>query len=381
MHVACNEGCRITTNIKKILGLYSTFANFALPLREETNKPFKNDMEPLFEQLKSQAIACPQRIVLPESLEPRTLRAADRIIAEGIAKVYLIGNRDEILAKAAELGLPNLERATIINPEDGAAMEPYAQLFYELRKNKGVTIEDARKKVKDPLYLGCLLIKNGDADGQVAGAQNTTGNVLRAAFQVLKTAPGIKVVSGAFIMLLPEGSPYGERGIMVFGDCAVLPNPTAEELAQIAVSTEKTARDLAGIDPKVAMLSFSTKGSASHDNVTKVVEATRMAREMNPAMKIDGELQADAALVPSVGASKAPGSEIAGKANVLVFPDLGVGNIAYKLVQRLAGATAVGPVLQGLAAPVNDLSRGCNEEDVYKTILLTCNQAIAKANA
>ena len=320
-------------------------------------------MEPLFEQLKSQAIACPQRIVLPESLEPRTLRAADRIIAEGIAKVYLIGNRDEILAKAAELGLPNLERATIINPEDGAAMEPYAQLFYELRKNKGVTIEDARKKVKDPLYLGCLL------------------NVLRAAFQVLKTAPGIKVVSGAFIMLLPEGSPYGERGIMVFGDCAVLPNPTAEELAQIAVSTEKTARDLAGIDPKVAMLSFSTKGSASHDNVTKVVEATRMAREMNPAMKIDGELQADAALVPSVGASKAPGSEIAGKANVLVFPDLGVGNIAYKLVQRLAGATAVGPVLQGLAAPVNDLSRGCNEEDVYKTILLTCNQAIAKANA
>ena len=335
-------------------------------------------MEPLFEQLKSQAIACPQRIVLPESLEPRTLRAADRIIAEGIAKVYLIGNREEILAKATELGLPNLERATIINPEDGAAMEPYAQLFYELRKNKGVTLEDARKKVKDPLYLGCLLIKNGDADGQVAGAQNTTGNVLRAAFQVLKTAPGIKVVSGAFIMLLPEGSPYGERGIMVFGDCAVLPNPSAEELAQIAVSTEKTARDLAGIDPKVAMLSFSTKGSASHENVTKVVEATRMAREMNPAMKIDGELQADAALVPSVGASKAPGSEIAGHANVLVFPDLGVGNIAYKLVQRLAGATAVGPVLQGLAAPVNDLSRGCNEEDVYKTILLTCNQAIAK---
>ena len=207
---------------------------------------------------------------------------------------------------------------------------------------------------------------------------NTTGNVLRAAFQVLKTAPGIKVVSGAFIMMMPEGSPYGERGIMVFADCAVLPNPTAEELAQIAVSAEKTARDIAGIAPKVAMLSFSTKGSAKHENVDKVVEATRLAREMNPNMQIDGELQADAALVPSVGASKAPGSDIAGKANVLVFPDLGVGNIAYKLVQRIGGATAVGPVLQGLAAPVNDLSRGCNEEDIYKTVILTCNQAIAR---
>lgn len=335
-------------------------------------------MEPLFEQLKSQAIACPQRIVLPESTEPRTLRAADRIISEAIAKVYLIGKREEIMTKANEFGLNNIQNATIINPEDCDAVEKYAQLYYELRKNKGVTLEDARNKVKDPLYLGCLLIKNGDADGQVAGAMNTTGNVLRAAFQVLKTAPGIKVVSGAFIMLLPEGSPYGENGIMVFADCAVLPNPNAEELAQIAVSAERTARDLAGIDPKVAMLSFSTKGSASHENVSKVVEATKLAREMNPNMKIDGELQADAAIVPSVGASKAPGSDIAGKANVLVFPDLGVGNIAYKLVQRIAGATAVGPVLQGLAAPVNDLSRGCNEEDIYKTVLLTCNQAIAK---
>ncbi|MBR1804151.1 MAG: phosphate acetyltransferase [Muribaculaceae bacterium] len=335
-------------------------------------------MEPLFEELRAKAVANRQRIILPESTEPRTMRAADKLIADGVADIILIGNKDEIMAKAAELSLTHMDKATVINPADSEAIEKYAQLFYELRKSKGITIEDARKKVQDPLYLGCLIIKNDDADGQVAGAMNTTGNVLRAAFQVLKTAPGIKVVSGAFIMMMPEGSPYGERGIMVFADCAVLPNPTAEELAQIAVSAEKTARDIAGIAPKVAMLSFSTKGSAKHENVDKVVEATRLAREMNPNMQIDGELQADAALVPSVGASKAPGSDIAGKANVLVFPDLGVGNIAYKLVQRIGGATAVGPVLQGLAAPVNDLSRGCNEEDIYKTVILTCNQAIAR---
>ena len=333
-------------------------------------------MEPLFEQLKANAVAHRQRIILPESTEERTLRAADRIIAEQIADIVLIGNRDEILACASQLQLGNIEKATVIDPENAEAIEPYAQLFFELRKSKGITIEEARAKAKDPLYLGCLIIKNGDADGQVAGAKNTTGNVLRAAFQVLKTAPGVSVVSGAFIMMLPDGCPYGENGIMVMGDCAVLPDPNAQELAQIAVSTEKTARDLAGIEPRVAMLSFSTKGSAKHERVDKVVEATRLAREMNPNMQIDGELQADAALVPSVGASKAPGSDIAGKANVLVFPSLEVGNIAYKLVQRLAGATAVGPVLQGLAAPVNDLSRGCNVDDVYKTILLTCNQAI-----
>lgn len=333
-------------------------------------------MEPLFEQLKANAVAHRQRIILPESTEERTLRAADRIITEQIADIVLIGNRDEILACASQLQLGNIEKATVIDPENAEAIEPYAQLFFELRKSKGITIEEARAKAKDPLYLGCLIIKNGEADGQVAGAKNTTGNVLRAAFQVLKTAPGVSVVSGAFIMMLPDGCPYGENGIMVMGDCAVLPDPNAQELAQIAVSTEKTARDLAGIEPRVAMLSFSTKGSAKHERVDKVVEATRLAREMNPNMQIDGELQADAALVPSVGASKAPGSDIAGKANVLVFPSLEVGNIAYKLVQRLAGATAVGPVLQGLAAPVNDLSRGCNVDDVYKTILLTCNQAI-----
>lgn len=335
-------------------------------------------MEPLFEQMKQNAIANRQRIILPESTEPRTLKAANRIIADGIADIILIGNRANILETAKGLGLSNIDKATVVDPSNAEAVEKYAQLFAELRKKKGVTIEDARKKVQDPLYLGCLIIKSGEADGQVAGAMNTTGNVLRAAFQVLKTAPGISVVSGAFVMMMPEGSPYGDNGVMVFADCAVLPDPTAEELAQIAVSTDQTARAIAGIEPRIAMLSFSTKGSASHERVDKVTEATRLALEMNPDLNIDGELQADAALVPSVGASKAPGSKIAGKANVLVFPSLEVGNIAYKLVQRIGGATAVGPILQGLAAPVNDLSRGCNDEDIYRTILITCNQAISK---
>ena len=335
-------------------------------------------MEPLFEQMKQNAIVNRQRIILPESTEPRTLKAADRIIADGIADIILIGDRANILETAKGLGLSNIDKATVVDPSNAEAVEKYAQLFAELRKKKGVTIEDARKKVQDPLYLGCLIIKSGEADGQVAGAMNTTGNVLRAAFQVLKTAPGISVVSGAFVMMMPEGSPYGDNGVMVFADCAVLPDPTAEELAQIAVSTDQTARAIAGIEPRIAMLSFSTKGSASHERVDKVTEATRLALEMNPDLNIDGELQADAALVPSVGASKAPGSKIAGKANVLVFPSLEVGNIAYKLVQRIGGATAVGPILQGLAAPVNDLSRGCNDEDIYRTILITCNQAISK---
>ena len=330
----------------------------------------------LFNTLKDKAIADRQRIVLPEGTEPRTLQAANQVIADGVADIILIGNPAEIMKEAEDLNLTHIHEATIIDPSNDEYIEKYAQLFYELRKSKGITIEDARKKAKDPLYLGCLLIKSGEADGQVAGAKNTTGNVLRATFQVIKTQPGISVVSGAFIMLLPAGSPYGTDGILVFADCAVVPAPTAPELAQIAIATAKTARDIANIEPRVAMLSFSTKGSASHENVDKVVEATKLAKEIDPQLSIDGELQADAALVPSVGLSKAPGSKIAGHANVLVFPTLDVGNISYKLVQRIGNAQAVGPILQGLARPVNDLSRGCSPEDIYKTIIITCNQAI-----
>ena len=332
----------------------------------------------LFERLAQKAAEHPQRLVLPEGTEPRTLQAADRIIADGLAQVILIGKKEEIMAKAAELSLKNIDKARTVDPDDRELTEPYAQLFFELRKKKGVSLEDARYTVKNPLYLGCLIIKNGDADCQVAGALSTTGNVLRAAFQVLKTKPGISVVSGAFIMLLPEHLPYGTDNMLIFADCAVVPDPTAEELAQIAVSTAATARNIAGIDPVVAMLSFSTKGSANHERVDKVIRATELVHEIDPSIKIDGEMQSDAAIVPSVGEAKAPGSPVAGHANTLVFPSLEVGNIAYKLVQRLAGAGAVGPILQGLAAPVNDLSRGCLVDDIYKTIIVTCNQAIGE---
>mgnify|MGYP000035909224 FL=1 len=330
----------------------------------------------LFDKLIQTAKQNRQRIVLAEGTEPRTLQAADMLLRDEIAYITLIGKPAEVKAKAAELGLKHIDQATIVDPTDTEATEKYAQLFYELRKSKGITIEDARKTVLNPLYLGCLLIKNGEADGQVAGAMNTTGNVLRAAFQVIKPKKGISVVSGAFLMLLPENCPYGENGMLIFADCAVVPNPTAEELAQIAVSSAQTAKDLAGFDPRVAILSFSTKGSAKHEMVDKVIEATKIAKEMAPELALDGELQADAAIVPSVGKSKAPNSDIAGTANVLVFPSLEVGNITYKLVQRLSGAQAVGPVLQGLARPVNDLSRGCSPEDIYKTVIITCNQSI-----
>ncbi|MBP7939419.1 MAG: phosphate acetyltransferase [Parabacteroides sp.] len=335
----------------------------------------------LLQDIITRAKANKQRIVLPEGTEERTLRAADKLLADGVASIILIGNKTEISQLAASYGLTNIDLATIVDPLNHEKKAAYADLLFQLRQKKGMTPEKAAVLVENPLYLGCLMIKAGDADGEIAGAQNTTGDVLRPALQIVKTAPGISCVSGAFLMFLKDKS-YGDNGLLVFADCAVMPNPTAAELAQIAVSTAQTTRDIVGADPKVAMLSFSTKGSASHEMVDKVVEATRLAKEMAPDLKIDGELQADAAIVDVVAAQKAPGSEIAGKANVLVFPTLEVGNIAYKLVQRLAGAQAVGPILQGIAAPVNDLSRGCSVDDIYKMVAIAANQAIGlKASA
>ena len=332
----------------------------------------------LFERLTAKAKENPQRLVLPESLEPRTLKAADHILAEKIADVTLLGKADAIHAKAEELGLANISNAHICDPDDVEFTEKYAGLLCELRKKKGMTIDDARYQVKNPLYLGCLMIKAGDADCMVAGALSPTSSVLRAAFQVLKTKPGVSCVSGAFIMLLPEGCQYGEKDMLVFADCAVVPDPTSEELAQIAIETAKTTKNIAGLDPVVAMLSFSTKGSASHERVDKVIKATELVHQLAPELKVDGELQSDAAIVPSVGKQKAPDSDVAGHANTLIFPSLETGNIAYKLVQRLSGAGAVGPILQGLAAPVNDLSRGATVEDIINTIIVTCNQSLSE---
>ena len=333
----------------------------------------------LMQEIFARAKADKQRIVLPEGVEERTLIAADRLLAEKVADLTLIGNPEDIRNSAKKLKLENIEKATLLNPLSHPKKEEYTQLLFELRKKKGLTLEQAAKLVEDPLYLGCLMIKNGDADGEIAGALNTTGDVLRPALQIIKTSPGISVVSGAFLMFLQDKS-YGKDGILVFADCAVMPDPNARELAEIAVATAQTTRALVGIEPKVAMLSFSTKGSAKTDATEKVIEATRIAKEMEPALQIDGELQADAALVSKVGQSKAPGSSVAGYANVLVFPDLNSGNIGYKLVQRLGNAEAVGPVLQGMAAPVNDLSRGCSSDDIYKMVAVTANQAIGLKN-
>jgi phosphate acetyltransferase len=328
----------------------------------------------LLSTIKKNAQVHCKRIVLPEGTEERTIKAADIAIAEKFAKITLIGNPEKIKELAKQYGLKNIDQATIIDPLDHAKKNEYVDLMVELRKAKGLTKSDAMKLVEDPLYLATIMIKNGDADGEVAGAMNATGDVLRPAFQFVKTMPGISVVSGAFIMIL-KNKTFGNDGIMVFADCAVHPNPTDRELAEIAVATAKTTRAIAGFEPRVAMLSFSTKGSAKHEMVDKVVNATRIAKEMDPSLKIDGELQADAAIIEAIGKSKAPGSEIAGKANVLVFPTLEAGNIAYKLVQRLADAEAIGPVLQGMAAPINDLSRGCSVSDIVNLIAITVNQA------
>lgn len=330
----------------------------------------------LIENIIKRAQSNKQRIVLPESMEERTITAADRAIADGLAEIILIGNKEKVLDYARELGLKNIEKATIIDPATSPKTEEYTNLLYELRKSKGMTMEEASKLVQNPLYFGCLIIKNGDADGQISGALSTTGETLRPALQIIKCSPGINCVSGAMLMIT-QTKEYGEDGVLVIGDVAVTPMPDANQLAQIAICTARTARSVAGFsDPRVAMLSFSTKGSAKHEVVDKVVEATKLARELDPELKVDGELQADAALVPSVGSKKAPGSEIAGKANVLVFPNIEAGNICYKMVQRLGRADAIGPILQGIARPVNDLSRGCSVDDIYKMVAITACQSM-----
>lgn len=328
----------------------------------------------LIEEIRKHAQMNSQRIVFPEGDERRTVMAADTLIRDDLCEVILIADPAEVEKQAQKYGLKNLEQATIINPKKHPKQEEYTELLYQIRNDKGMTMKLAARLVLDPLYLGTLMIKAGDADGEVAGARNATGDVLRPAFQIVRTMPGISIVSGAFIMILKDQS-FGEDGILVFADGAVHPDPDDKQLAEIAVATAKTTRYILGFEPRIAMMSFSTKGSADHPLVEKVANATRLAREIDPSLVIDGDFQADAALIESIARSKAPDSPIQGNANVLIFPDLNSGNIAYKLVQRLAKAEAIGPVLQGMAAPINDLSRGCSVSDIVNLAAITSNQA------
>jgi len=314
-----------------------------------------------------------KRIVLPEGEEERTLIASQKIKENSLAEVILVGNEARIKEKAVSLGV-KLEGIQIVDPETSPKKASYAEGFYELRKKKGMTLEKADKIMSDPLYFATMMVKVEDADGMVSGAIHTTGDLLRPGLQIIKTAPGISTVSSAFIMLVPNCE-FGQEGMLLFADCAVNPNPTAEQLAAIAISTADTAKALCNMEPKVAMLSFSTMGSAEHELVDKVTAATKIAKELRPDLEIDGELQLDAAIVEKVGKLKAPKSTVAGKANVLVFPDLQAGNIGYKLVQRFAHAEAIGPVCQGFAKPINDLSRGCSSDDIVNVVAITAVQA------
>jgi phosphate acetyltransferase len=330
-------------------------------------------MSAFTDKLKERAKKDIKTIVLAEGEELRTLKAAEIVLSEGYAKIILLGKEDKIrdMAKSENI---NLDGVKIICPETSDKHQEYSNAFYELRKNKGISLEDAQETIKNCLYYGVMMVKMGDADGMVAGAVNSSANVLRPSLQILKTAPNTKLVSAFFIEVVPDCE-LGENGTFLFADAALNVNPNADELSEIAISSAKSFENLVGAEPKIAMLSYSTYGSAKSELVDKMSEATKLAKEKRPDLKIDGEMQADAAMVPSVGKSKAPGSDIAGQANVLVFPNLDAGNIGYKLVQRLAKAEAYGPILQGIAKPVNDLSRGCSAEDIAGVVAVTCVQA------
>ena len=327
--------------------------------------------------LKERAKKSIKTIVLPETEDMRTLEATDKILKEGVAKIVLIGNEETIKAKAAEGGF-DISGATIVDPETSDRTQAYIDKFVELRAKKGMTPEKAKEILHTQYpYYGVMMVKMGDADGMVSGACHSTADTLRPCLQILKTKPGTKLVSAFFVMVVPDCD-MGADGTFIFGDSGLEQNPDPEKLANIALSSAESFRTLTGKEPVVAMLSHSTKGSAKHADVDKVVEATRLAKEMAPELKLDGEFQLDAAIVPSVGASKAPGSEVAGKANVLIFPDLDAGNIGYKLAQRLAKAEAYGPVTQGIAKPVNDLSRGCSADDIVGVVAITAVQCQAE---
>ena len=328
----------------------------------------------LSQLIREKAKKNPKIIVLPEGEEPRMIKAAETIINEGFASLILLGSEENIKSKARELRIDLSNKIKIISPKDSEKLKEYAESYYQLRKHKGVSLEEAYQLLENPLYFGALMVYHDDADGLVAGSINATGDVFRPALQTIKTAPGINIVSSSFVMVVPD-CPYGENGIMVFADCALNPEPNAEQLADVAIASASTGKALVGFEPRVAMLSFSTKGSGKHPLVDKVIEATKIAKEKKPELLIDGELQADAALIPSIGERKAPNSKIAGKANVLIFPDLHSGNIAYKLIERLAKAEAIGPISQGMRKPVNDLSRGCSAEDIVNVVAITVLQA------
>ena len=328
----------------------------------------------LSQLIREKAKKNPKIIVLPEGEEPRMIKASETIINEGFASLILLGIEENIKSKARELGVELSNKMQIINPKDSEKLKEYAESYYQLRKNKGVSSDEAYQLLENPLYFGALMVYHDDADGLVAGSINATGDVFRPALQTIKTAPGINIVSSSFIMVIPD-CPYGEKGVMVFADCALNPEPNAEQLADVAIASAATGKALVGFEPRVAMLSFSTRGSGKHPLVDKVIEATKIAKEKKPELLIDGELQADAALIPSIGERKAPNSKIAGKANVLIFPDLHSGNIAYKLIERLAKAKAIGPISQGMRKPVNDLSRGCSVADIVNVVAITVLQA------